>query len=193
MGIFSTLAQEPKSQQKLVRVAVLILTMGLAVMISLLFLAPRGKKKLAEYKFMHCKQCKWEQPFKEQLLKSPCTYCPKKDGELVPTVESMRGKGGSLAAENSLNPWKWFNISLLIESVLFLGGLVYILRAREKEAAVKHLYCNCPHCKWRLRFRESLVGKGGQCPRCKRLFKFPEGEEAEKEEFPQEQEEHTEV
>ena len=106
---------------------------------------------------------------------------PPKVGYFEPTEKPL-GPGGRS------NPWRWFYSAISVEAILFLGLLAYVIKPRQREEKENYVYCNCPHCKWRLRFRDSLLGKGGQCPRCKRLFRFPEMEEADQEEHPETEE-----
>ena len=174
MSKISVILKNRKTKQMLMRLAMLFMGTLLSVMLTMWFLVPSNSKRYADYKFMHCEQCKAEVPFDPITVKGPCLRCPTKDGTLRGTVDSIRSKAGAEAAAKA-NPWKWFNIAMIFESVLFLGAAR--LRFKTSAASIKRrerLLELSPLQVALLRFRESLLGKGGQCPRCKRLFRFPE-------------------
>ncbi len=162
------------------RCRILYLTAGLlgCVGISWLLLAPSNKPNSgAEYKYMHCKTCRTERAYDLRFADLKCLKCsPQKDGSYVPTVASISSAGG--------NPWKWFGIAVALEVILYMGLVVYLVSPRSAVIEERFLYCNCPKCKWRLRFRERSAGKDGACPRCKRTFRFPAPEQADDHEHP---------
>ena len=167
------------------RYRVILLCAGLvvAVVVTWLLLAP-GRSRSSEYKFMHCKVCKSERAYESSFSTQKCLKCaPKKEAAFVPTVSSISG---------GANPWKGFSIAVALEFIVFMGLLLYVLKAKAEQVVVRMLYCNCPKCKWRLRFRETSAGKSGQCPRCKYVFKFPEAVQADTREFPSLREEPSE-
>jgi hypothetical protein len=155
----------------LVAVQVVLLVLATAGLIgaSYAVLAPTAVKKGTEYKFMHCKECGFERPYEPTMADRPCPMCrPPKVGYFVPTMERIGGG-------TQVSPWWSFRIAAAAEVVAFMAGLWWVL-SRKRPAADEgeEMYCRCPHCKWRLRFREKSAGKPGQCPRCKRFFRFPE-------------------
>src|SRR5713226_8122575 len=120
-------------KHKLRQVGILVVATGLVLLLTWFFLAPRGKSRSADYKFVYCKQCKAEVPYDAKLLDAPCLRCPTKDGVLVPVVESTRGKGGA-GVDSLPNPWKWFYVAASLEANVFLGLLTYILSPRRRRA-----------------------------------------------------------
>lgn len=159
---------------------IIYLTTGLLACsgISWLLVAPDTKSKVgSDYQYMHCKTCRTERAYDSRFAELKCLKCsPQKDAGYVPTVASINGPGS--------NPWKWFSIAVALEAIIFLGLLAYLMSPRSVAVQETFLYCNCPSCKWRLRFRERSAGKDGACPRCKRTFRFPELEQADEHEHP---------
>lgn len=162
------------------RFRVVYLTTGFvgSVLLAWLFLAPKSKAAGGDYKFMHCKTCRAERKYETSFAEMKCLKCTRenRDGSYVPTVASVGTSGAG--------PWKWFNVALAVEVILFLGLLAYALERRAATPEVEYLYCNCPYCRWRLRFKETSAGKDGMCPRCGRKFRFPEADAADVEEQP---------
>ena len=159
--------------QRLVRkhIRVLLVTVVFAaVLVGTWFLMGPIEKNL---KFMHCERCKNEWPYDHVKVLQKCPRCaPKHVEKMVATMKPLK--------ENPGTPMSRFLLFGAFEAVLFLISLYFAIRPPGGKIMENVLYCNCPHCKWRLRFKESSVGKGGVCPRCKRMFRFPELQEADK-------------
>lgn len=157
------------------RYRVIYLTTGLLVCVAAawLLLAPRTPKA-AEYKFMHCKTCETEREYDGKSTDLKCTKC-KKTVTFIPTVASIKAEG---------NPRKSFYVAVSLLIIAYMGLLLLLVKPRPKEVEKRFLYCNCPKCKWRLRFKETSANKDGQCPRCKKVFRFPSPEIADTKEFP---------
>ena len=156
--------------------AVLVVGALIAAGLIWLLLAP-GQPNAADLKFMHCTTCGFERPYDQNTARERCLRCrPPKVGYYEATEKTVGGNSFS-------SPWKWFNIAVGFEVVVFLGGLVFVFQSgRERQSRENYLLCQCPYCNWRLRFRESQAAKGGKCPRCRRLFRFPEVDETDIEE-----------
>lgn len=163
--------------QRRVRLVLIVLAALAGGVLTWFLLAPHQfRKKSVDYKFMHCTTCGLERPYEAAKANERCMKCqPPKVGYYEPTEHPVGANGRS-------NPWRWFNIAIGVEVLALLGTLFYTLRpVKDKEKQQVHWRCSCPHCNWRLRFRASLAGKSGQCPRCRRFFHFPT-EDAEIEE-----------
>lgn len=160
-------------RKRWVQVCLLVLVWGFAVALSWSSLAPKKEKRnAADYKFLHCEQCKTEMPFNLDLDGKRCPKCqPPKTGFLVPTVESI--KTGS-----ELTPWRWLYLAVFVECVCLLGGVVYLLYLPVADPKSVYYVLPCPHCGQRLRYRGVSLGQLGSCARCKRMIRFPEEEEA---------------
>jgi uncharacterized paraquat-inducible protein A len=158
------------------RYGVIYLTVGLLVclIVSWMLLVPKGPAG-TDYKFMHCRTCKTERAYDGKDPEAKCTKC-KRTVIFVPTVQSIHNPGPSR--------WKSFLVAAAIEAIVYMGLLVYLINPGANVEAVKYLYCNCPKCKWRLRFRETSAGKSGQCPRCRQVFEFPDLDYADTRECP---------
>lgn len=171
-----------------VQVCMTLLAGALAVMLSSLVLAPKDRRKgdTAGYKFMHCDQCKTELAYNAELAEKPCPRCrPPKTGFFRPTLRSIKDGG-------DVDPWRWVHLATALESLATVGMVVYLLYLPVPDPTSIYYVCNCPHCGQRTRFRQVALGGIGQCPRCKRPFRFPDEDEAVLEtEFQKEQEELT--
>jgi hypothetical protein len=163
--------------RRLVQVALLLLVAGGLLGVSYAVLAPGIHRKDAGYKFMHCRECGFERPYDAKMAEGKCPMCrPPKVGYFTPTVERV--------GSSPTSPWWPFRIAATAEVVALMAGLWFTLRPRRVNEEEVSLYCRCPYCRWRLRFREAAAGKPGQCPRCKRFFRFPE----ESEQHPEDEE-----
>jgi predicted Zn-ribbon and HTH transcriptional regulator len=154
--------------------------MGLAVMGTMLLLAPVSPKgSSAEFHWMHCRECGFEREYSEALAQGKCPLCkPPKVGYFEPTTKKVGIGSGHV------NPWRVFNIAVGVEAIIFMAVLLYIFSARKYAKKENYFYCICPRCKWRLRFKEKAAGTPGQCPRCKKVFTFPAEGTTERVDYP---------
>jgi Zn-finger nucleic acid-binding protein len=124
------------------------------------------------FKYLHCDQCGTELAYNKELDGKMCPRCrPPKTGFFIATKESV--KTGS-----QTNPWKWYNIAVVVESVVALGMVYYFLSRPVVEAATQFFVVSCPRCSQSLRYSARSHGGAGLCPRCKGLIRFPDEDDA---------------
>jgi len=173
-----------------VQVCLVLITGGLVMGASLLLLAPKPRNKGpggaakddAQFKYMHCDNCRMELPYKPEMEGHRCAKCqPPKVGYYVATRKSIRDG-------TDPNPWKWVNVSIGFESVAVLAAVVYLLYLPVRDPSTVWYIFDCPHCSQKLRFRQVSLGGAGMCSRCKRMVRFPDEGEAVPEDVYQQQE-----
>lgn len=138
----------------------------------------KGDAAKAGYKFIHCSECKMELPYNADMADKRCPKCqPPKTGYFKATQASIKS-GGS----GAIDPWRYVYVAVFIESVVMLGLTVKVLSAPIFDPKQAYYILPCPHCGQRLRYRGVSLGSLGSCSRCKRMLRFPEEEEAMREE-----------
>jgi hypothetical protein len=158
-----------------VQVCITLLAGALVVMASSLAFAPKARARTDKtgYKFMHCDQCKTEMTYNRELEGKPCPRCrPPKTGYFRPTETSIKEGSGDK------DPWRWVYLATAVEALATVGVVVYLLYLPVPDPTATYYLCNCPHCGQRTRFRQVALGGIGQCPRCKRPFRFPDEDDA---------------
>lgn len=171
-------------RRRWVQVGLVVVTGGLAIGATSLALAPKDRKKpgtagadkdQAQFKFMHCDNCRLEIPYNPEQEGRRCPKCqPPKTGFFVATRKSIK-EGGEP------NPWRWYNVAVGFESVAVLGAVVYLLYLPVRDPSSVWYIFDCPHCSQKLRFRAVSLGGAGMCSRCKRMVRFPDEGEAVRE------------
>lgn len=169
-------------RKRWVQVVLAVLAGVLAVAVSGRVLIPRRAISAAEkerekagYKFLHCDQCKMEMSYNRELDGKKCPRCqPPNVGFLIPTKESIRGGEGA-------SPYRWFYVAAGLEALATLGAVVYLAYLPVRDPTQIYYVFNCPECDQRLRFREVSLGELGQCPRCENILRFPDEDDAVRE------------
>jgi hypothetical protein len=160
-----------------VQVGITLFATGLVIGMTAALLRPKPLKPGAAvdpnvYKFIHCDNCLMELPYNKDLDGHRCPKClPPKVGFFVATKRSV--KDGA-----ELSKWRWFNLAAAFEGVAALGVIVFLAYLPTPDPTSIFYLCNCPHCGQRMRFRQVSLGGAGMCPRCRRVVKFPEEDEA---------------
>jgi hypothetical protein len=115
----------------------------------------------------------------EPIIKGKNNLCPEcglplskaaiAEGKCAnPSCRASLNKGGSAATSPAIA------ITLVCLFAVLLGiHLSVRVHARVARAEEKVYYYNCPKCLRKIRYRESQVGRGSQCPLCRRPMIFP--------------------
>lgn len=129
------------------------------------------KKQEAEYSFMHCDSCFQEMTYNADMAGKRSLGCKCKPGDAgywEPTKYSM--KNGSVSV------YRLFYIFAVLETLIWLGLLVYML-GREAKAPDYYIH-KCLHCGQMLRFRASAFDVLLECPHCEQWVRLPDAHEA---------------
>jgi uncharacterized paraquat-inducible protein A len=172
-------------RKRWVQVLLAFVTGAFAVAVTARILIPRSAagikdKEAAGYKFLHCNQCMLELAYNAELDGKRCPKCqPPRTGFFVATKDSIRSGG-------DVSPNRWFYVAAGIEALATLGAVVYIAYLPTRDPTQIYYVFHCPECDQRLRFREVSLGELGQCPRCENILRFPDEDDAVREDVAEE-------
>ena len=163
-------------RKRWVQVGIIVLIWILAGLMTVSVLGPKPVKDKSKYKFLHCDVCGTEMPYNPDLDSKKCPKCPPPNtGWYRPTVESIK-------TGYQLDPWNKVYVALFVEVLVMLTAVVYLLYLPVANPANTYFILACPYCSQRLRYRGVSHGGMGSCSKCKRMFRFPDEEEAVTEE-----------
>lgn len=122
------------------------------------------------FKYLFCQECKFEIPYIPEQEDKTCPRCrPPKVGYLKATKESIK-KGGDG------NPWRFYNIAVMVEFTIMLAVLYYLL-SRPIEADPTFYVINCIHCGLLLKYQPDGVDRFALCAGCDEIIKLPDEDE----------------
>jgi hypothetical protein len=64
-------------------------------------------------------------------------------------------------------------IVVAVGGALAVAAVAFLMLRRKGPKEDKQFHYNCPHCKRRLRYRASQVGRRATCPLCRKEITFP--------------------
>jgi phage FluMu protein Com len=132
----------------------------------------------SRFKFMHCDNdsCRLEMAYNKDMDGKRCPKCqPPKEGYMVGSETSIKGA-------TQLPPMVRVYVALFVETVLMMGVLTYLMYREVPDPGTQYFVIACPFCNQRLRYRAVSHGGQGACPKCKRIIRFPDQEDAVTEE-----------
>lgn len=133
------------------------------------------KNEESEFNYMHCDVCFKEMTYNKDLAGRRTMACQCKPGDAgywEPTKATV--KNGSVSV------YRLFYSFAVLESLIWLGLLVYMLGREEKVAL--HYFVKCPHCGHLLRYRATAFDALVECPNCDNWVRLPDADEAKCEE-----------